>query len=228
MGKETNCRRIALIGLDGSGKSANIEKMKMDIDYQKYKFVWVRWKPTLLKPAYWMLNRKISNRINNNQEEISTSSVLNENYKAKAGIKEKIFNKPIVRAIWIQIAVLDYFIQFYAKTIKLIVEKNDIIFDRFFLDLFVDQGISFGYTPEQVDKLIKKYQKLFPRINQIIYIRVAPEICLQRKNDIPNMAYLLKRYVIYEYLSQSSKWMSIDGELTFDTVNKNIKQIIME
>ena len=33
-------KRIALIGLDGSGKSANIDKMKQDPDYSRYKFVW--------------------------------------------------------------------------------------------------------------------------------------------------------------------------------------------
>ena len=39
-------KRVALIGLDGSGKSANIEKMKRDSDYSDYNFLWVRWKPT--------------------------------------------------------------------------------------------------------------------------------------------------------------------------------------
>ena len=29
-------KRVALIGLDGSGKSANIEKMKRDSDYSDY------------------------------------------------------------------------------------------------------------------------------------------------------------------------------------------------
>ena len=31
-------KRVALIGLDGSGKSANIEKMKRDSDYSDYNF----------------------------------------------------------------------------------------------------------------------------------------------------------------------------------------------
>jgi len=58
-------KRIALIGLDGSGKSANIDKMKLDSDYSDYKFVWVRWKPTLLKPAYLLMEKKVSNKNKN-------------------------------------------------------------------------------------------------------------------------------------------------------------------
>lgn len=51
-------KRVALIGLDGSGKSANIEKMKRDSDYSDYNFLWVRWKPTLLKPGLYVDGKK--------------------------------------------------------------------------------------------------------------------------------------------------------------------------
>ena len=55
-------KRIALIGLDGSGKSANIDRMKIDTDYSKYQFVWVRWKPTLLKWDYILMEKRVSKK----------------------------------------------------------------------------------------------------------------------------------------------------------------------
>lgn len=55
-------KRIALIGLDGSGKSANIDRMKIDTDYSQYQFVWVRWKPTLLKWAYILMEKRVSKK----------------------------------------------------------------------------------------------------------------------------------------------------------------------
>ena len=61
-------KRIALIGLDGSGKSANIERMKQDESYRDYHFVWVRWKPVLQRPAYWLLNRKLSKKRKNEKQ----------------------------------------------------------------------------------------------------------------------------------------------------------------
>lgn len=229
-------KRIALIGLDGSGKSANIEKMKMDEDYTNYIFIWVRWKPKLLKPAYWLLSRNIKSK-SCSFSNVLTSSMslkntlnqakLNSDYNAKASMKVKIFKNPIIRNIWMTLAIMDYFIQFQAKTIGLVLRKQNIIFDRFYLDLFVDQGINFGYTPAQIEKEIMKFQWLFPKIDQIIYIRVSPETCFKRKDDIPNMDYLLKRYDIYEHLSKGSIWTTVDGEKTFKTVGRDIKKMVL-
>ena len=217
-----NYKRVALIGLDGSGKSANISAMKNDIDYVGYQFMWVRWKPTLLKPVYWILEKRVKSRDSDEQKKI------NAEYHAKSGMKEKIFKSGIIRGVWMCFALIDYLFQFYAKTIKMLMGKKNIIFDRFYLDLFVDQGINFGYSPDKIDSQIKKYQKWFPKVERKIYIHVSPETCYQRKDDIPNMDYLLKRYAIYERLSQNLGWIIVDGEKPFDEVYKSIKEVILK
>ncbi|WP_419169408.1 hypothetical protein [Negativibacillus massiliensis] len=224
-------QRVALIGLDGSGKSANIDKMKTDVDYSQYKFVWVRWKPMLLKPAYWLLNKKMT------QNKVANESVdgkngerqakLNADYKVKSGMKGKIFKNPIIRSMWMFLALVDYFVQFHIKTMKMVLRKENMVFDRFYLDLFVDQGINFGYTPEQIKREINKNSWLFPKIDKIIYIRVLPETCYKRKDDIPNMDYLYRRYDIYECLAKQKGWVSINGEQSFETVNMVIKKEIL-
>ena len=218
-------KRVALIGLDGSGKSANISEMKKDEAFSEYQFMWVRWEPKLLGPAYWLLNRKVKRK--RNSEKSVEQRKLSMEYHTKSGIKDKIFKNPIVRTIWMGLALVDYLIQFYAKTIKLLSEKKNIIFDRFYLDLFVDQGINFGYSPEKIEKQIEKYQWLFPKMDEMIYIRVSPEICYKRKDDIPNMDYLLRRYEIYEKLSQNPNWFTVDGEKVFADVYSNIKERIL-
>lgn len=228
-------KRIALIGLDGSGKSANIDRMKTDVDYSQYNFVWVRWKPTLLKPAYILMEKKVSekNKDIDKHAQIDGKSgekqaELNADYTAKSGLKEKIFGNPIVRGIWMFLALVDYFFQFHVKVLPLVVSGKNIIFDRFYLDLFVDQGINFGYSPEKIGKEIHKYRFLFPRIDSYIYIRVSPETCYKRKNDIPNMDYLNRRYSIYECLSKQKDWVAVDGELPFEAVNSRIKELILK
>ena len=227
--------RIALIGLDGSGKSANIDKMKLDSDYSDYSFVWVRWKPTLLKPAYLLMEKKVSKKKQN--MESNTTDVdgkksekqteLNTEYNVKSGLKERIFGNVIIRNTWMLLALLDYLFQFYIKVLPFIISGKNIIFDRCFLDLFVDQGINFGYKPEKIRNVIFKYSVLFPKIDRYIYIRVSPEICYKRKNDIPNLAYLNRRYEIYECLSNEKNWIKVDGELSFDEVNAQIQNVII-
>ena len=101
------------------------------------------------------------------------------------------------------------------------------MFDRFYLDLFVDQGISFGYSPGQISKMVKSNSWLFPKANKTIYIKVDPEVCYKRKADIPNMEYLLKRYEIYEAFSRECGWVVINGEEPLERVYAQIKEQIM-
>lgn len=229
-------QKIALIGLDGSGKSANIDIMKTDMDYDKYIFTWVRWKPTLLKPLYLVLGNRViksSGNVEGNThsaeaEKSSDDQIkLRNEYNKKAGLKKRIFKNSIVRSVWMGLAIFDYFLQFYAKTLVNILKKSNMIFDRFYLDLFVDQGINFGFSPERIGEEIHKHQWMFPKMDQIIYIRVSPEICYNRKDDIPNMEYLLKRYDIYEHLAKENGWIVIDGEQPLNIVNDSIKQKIL-
>jgi thymidylate kinase len=235
-----DCRRFALIGLDGSGKSANINLMKQDHDYGRYHFVWVRWKPLLLKPAYWFLNHHMYRRKNHqtnlpqnhpqNQptdQQNTAPTGLDQLYDSKTGLKSKIFRNPIIRAIWLALALIDYCLQFYVKVIWLVIGNKLIIFDRFYLDFFVDQGINFGYSPARIEAEIIKYQWLFPRLDRYVYLRVSPVTCLKRKGDIPNLDYLSRRFDIYEHLAHGNKWIAVDSEESLDTVNRTLKKLII-
>lgn len=226
-------KKIALIGLDGSGKSANIEKMRCDSDLQDFSFLWVRWKPFLLKPAYLLVNRKVNVEVKrsgkNSSADFSAQKDQQAVYRAKSNMKEKLFHNKRVQRCWLILALLDYLLQFYVKSAGILLTGKNVIFDRYYVDLFVDQGINFGYHPEQIAGEIQKYEKLFPRQTKMIYIRVSPEICYQRKTDIPDMGYLEKRYAIYEYLSHTKNWRVVDGEQPFEKVYRTIKlQILKE
>lgn len=218
--------RVALIGLDGSGKSANISRMKRDSTLSDYSFVWVRWEPKLLAPAYWLLNRRLKKgRVSSTE---SSPSRANEtDYECKRSLKQRIFQNRIICMIWLEIAKLDYFVQFYVKTASLLMGGKSIIFDRYYVDLFVDQGLNFGWSPQKISKIIRRNMCLFPNVHKTIYIRTSPETCFKRKDDVPNIEYLLKRYAVYERLCEDLGWFSVDGELPLDEVYSNIKERIL-
>lgn len=222
--------RIALVGLDGSGKSANIDRMKKDLDYSNCCFVWVRWEPKLLAPVYWLLSRKLKK-----EKRLATTNAagdgarrdIGKDYERKSHIKKQIFQSRIVRWVWLKLAIFDYFLQFYAKVLGLLRKEQKLIFDRYFFDLFVDQGLNFGCTPKEISSMISKNSFLFPRVHKTVYIKATPETCFERKNDIPNMEYLLKRYSVYEQLSKDFGWYVVNGEDAFEDVYCSIKQTIM-
>lgn len=219
--------KIALIGLDGSGKSANISLMKEDSFYSEFDFLWVRWQPSVSKWIYKIKHRNdtVGARINDVTSE-KKQNELNNSYQKKGKIKKKLFSINIIRKVWMWYSIKDYKAQFYKKTHRSIENDTDIIFDRYYLDLFIDQGINFGYSPEQIYNEVVRYERLFPKMDRVIYINVSPEVCFARKDDIPNMEYLNTRYQIYKYLCEKQKWTVVDGEQPLENVYQNIKQIV--
>ena len=87
MGKD----RVALIGLDGSGKSANIDLMKKDTGYSDYDFLWVRWKPTLVKPLYKIIGNKAGKKSTDKPENADNNDreKLRAEYDKKKALKKK-------------------------------------------------------------------------------------------------------------------------------------------
>ena len=219
-------RRVALIGLDGSGKSANIEQLQKDPDFAAWKFVWVRWKPMILSPVYWLLQSLERKKFQEKETFISSQENRSVSYRSRNQIKKKLFHSGLVRRIWMTIALGDYLIQFYWKTLKLLVKGESILFDRYYLDLFVDQGISFSYSPDRICREIQRFRHLFPKLDQIVYIRAQPKVCYGRKSDIPDLEYLEKRYAVYEKLKENEAWTVVDGEAPFDSVFRQVKRIV--
>ena len=215
--------RVALIGLDGSGKSANIELLRSDPAFSKCRFIWVRWKPLLLRPVYKLLDRHGRKAMGQCG---GVGKKEGADYAYRKGLKEKVFRSPVIRMIWMTFALIDYLIQFYAKSLGSLVTGRSIVFDRFYIDLFIDQGISFSYSPEKICSMIRGHRSMFPRLDRIIYIRVDPEICYERKDDIPDMEYLYKRFYVYEKLSNEQGWVTINGEEPLDKVYRSIKDTI--
>lgn len=220
--------KVALIGLDGSGKSANINMMKKDSEYGNFDFLWVRWQPSITIMLYKIKHRNDKTGVRKHDSEgVKKQNNLNKDYQRKSGIKQKIFKNSLVRTVWMKYAISDYHKQFNKKVGNCSDNRN-IIFDRYYLDLFVDQGINFGYSPEKIYSEIKKYQKLFPQMDKTIYIDVSPEVCFARKDDIPNMDYLNRRYDIYKYIAKQENWIIVNGENALEDVYNNIKSIILE
>ena len=216
----------ALIGLDGSGKSANLELLKKDSSFSDVEFLWVRWEPTLLKPLYNILNKREKNR-KTQVEPSGERPTIDSSYQSRKAIKSKVFSNPLIRRGWLFMATLDYTIQYYRKVGKYLLKKRPIIYDRFYLDLYIDQGINLGYSVEQIEKEISNHSWVFPKLDKYIYIRVRPAVCYARKDDIPNMEYLEKRYAIYEHLSKSMNWIIIDGEMPLENVFDAIKKELL-
>jgi thymidylate kinase len=67
-----------------------------------------------------------------------------------------------------------------------------------------------------------------PGVKKVIFINVTPEVALKRKDDIPNMGFLIKRYEKYEYLSKKFGWSIVNGDNSIDQVSKDLLDIFRD
>lgn len=207
---------VALLGLDGCGKSSILEKLKSDEKFNNYDFIWSRWKPKMLKPLYKIFAKKTitSNQTDDKKEKI---------YKKNFGLKKKIFKSNLIKKFWLKLAICDYKGTFKKNTKNALKENKSIVFDRYFYDLFIDQCINLKYDNETILYYINKYSKKFLSLDKVIFISVSPEICFSRKNDIPCMEYLEIRNEIYNYLAEQLNWIVISGE---QDINDEYEEIV--
>ena len=226
-------KRYVLIGLDGSGKSANLNRMKQDPLFDGFRFAWVRWEPKLLLPMRRLLRKRAAMPAPAKDAKASDAAPNTADnaaafYRRKLQLKKKIFSCPLVGKLWMGAALIDYLPQFYRKYNQMKRSDGNIIFDRYYFDLFVDQGLNIGYSPQRIADTIHRYRFLFPKATRVIYIRATPAVCFSRKEDIPDMDYLERRYAVYELLHQQNQWTAVDAEAPLEEVYRSIRTSILD
>jgi thymidylate kinase len=67
---------------------------------------------------------------------------------------------------------------------------------------------------------------IFPEPNMIIFVDCPPDIAFSRKEDAPNVGYLIERRTLYVHLAERYGWSKVDGTLPVDKIAQQIRQIV--
>ena len=199
---------IALMGIDGSGKSslgrAVCEKLTARGD--KAVFVWASLRPVLLKPfiklAKYMLVRK-HDKFKDYEKHMSVK---------RAGMKKLGW----MHGIYFFVMMIDYIPQVIYKVAWPRLCGKHVICDRYYHDLMLDYCAQVNAPADKVVRLVNLCGKLLPAPDLTYLVHVSPEVAMSRKTDIPAQQYLEDRMVAYQEVIKAISGNILDGTLSLD------------
>jgi len=203
-------RLIYLLGVDGSGKTTVAKHLEQYLraENRTVHCVWATLRPVIgwpiIKLAKFVLVRK-HRKFDNYSEHIKAK---------REGIRRfRFLLKPLF-----YLSFLDYYPQYLWKIGWMGVKSDDLICDRYYVDMLMERAIMHGIRPEHFPDWIRRYGRFFRMPDLALYLRTSPGVAIKRKKDIPSEEYLQERTLYYDSVAKVLQAHTIDGDQPLNTV----------
>ncbi len=200
---------MALSGVDGSGKTTQIELLEKKVRTLRPNAitVWSRWRPITSLPLLAIIRRL-------GQAEVhSTSSI--------GFVETQISGMKGLASLWCFLVQLDNLLKTGARVLLPRLLGRTVICDRYALDLMVEGMADLHDGPNNL-RLGYKLLHLLPRPDVAFLIEVDPAVAYRRKPDMPTLAHFEERVKLYHDMSRMLGVKSIDGGKSVDVIHDEI------
>lgn len=212
---------ICFMGLDGSGKSTSIEYacrqlrnrgIKAEIVRAAYVIVVLR---GIVRLGKKLLMKKESDPYGGNYR----AYLENMRAHAKKGPAYKLFSF---------LTTLEFRCQIFFRIRLKRWMGTTLLVDRYIYDNLVTYAANLGLGEDYMDKTMGGKWKHAPRPDRIIYIKTPVEVCLSRKDDIPDPLYLQIREPLYDLAAEKYGAVVIPGDQPKQQMLDAVMQVIDE
>lgn len=196
---------FVLAGIDGSGKTTIATALVEHLDSGSGKgasVAYLRYLPFLLRPVQWLSSKTVLR-----DHSFETDYEDYEARKRQLSRFHGILARSYIGLLW-----FDYILQFYARYAAARLGSEVLVSDRYVADTVIsDIAVDFDYDPDEALEVYRRVLRWFPRPSCVVYLDVPVEVSMQRKDDIPSLAYLRARKRLYDHFAAEEGWMVVDA-----------------
>lgn len=213
---------VCIIGTDGSGKTtlADAAVSKLVASGHDARRAWMGAESLLMKPARGLLKlfwAAPSGGARKKSGAVSGVASQRVNYAEEISRKNEFARRhpwavrPYLFLVW-----ADYIIQIAFK--RWTHRKADVLVaDRYLFDVAVNTALALGWSPDDAVNFVRRRLTRI-RLPQVrIFLRVEPEVSVQRKDDIWDIDYLRLRLTYYDAIAEAFGFEIRDGSLPIDS-----------
>ncbi|MBQ7857642.1 MAG: hypothetical protein IJ351_03280 [Oscillospiraceae bacterium] len=212
---------ISFMGLDGSGKSTSIDYAYETLKSRGYPVEIVRAAYVIRYMTFFIkLGKKLVMK--------KQSDPFKGDYRAYLENLRKQGQKGGVYKIFSFMTTLEFKLQIFLNITMKLRRGKILLVDRYIYDNVVTYAANLGLGEDYMRKTMEGKWKRAPRPDRIIYIKTPVEVCLTRKDDIPDPLYLEIRKPLYEKVAQMYNAVIIPGDQAKEAMLAQVMAVVEE
>ena len=199
-------KTVCFIGLDGSGKSTSVDYA---FDTLKKRGIKVK----KVRAAYVIKFMSFFIRIGKKLVLKKDSDPYGGDYKSYLESMRKQSEKKGIYKIFTMLTTFEFKCQiFFCITMNKLF-GNNLLVDRYIYDNAVTYAANLGKDTQFLKDTIENKWKRAPKPDLIVYIKTPVDVCLSRKDDIPDPLYLQIREPLYDEIASLYNAKIIRGDI---------------
>ncbi|HEU4658600.1 MAG TPA: glycosyltransferase [Capillimicrobium sp.] len=212
---------VAITGVDGAGKSTQIERLRSQLDRRGIdaEVLWCRWDPFLAKPAIKLLDALSSRRSSNPNR--SAASAAEDRAVTRRGLRRRLLANPLINTGWRWTMVVDYALRIAPRVRRARARRQVLLLDRYWHDVLVD--LSFG---QELGKMPAIVNRVLPDVDALVVLDVDEAVAHARKPESFDPLYLTDRRRLYREVEARHGAVTIDAGREVDEVANDLTAVL--